>query len=341
MVSTTTVVRSLNAGLRHCLETSDQVILVGEDILDPYGGAFKVTAGLSTSFPDQVLTTPISEAAIVGVCIGAALRGLLPVVEIMFGDFVTLAADQIINHAAKFAGMYNGQVKVPMVIRTPMGGGRGYGATHSQSLEKHFLGIPGLRVVAVSPFHDVGELLVRAILKDPMPVLFIEHKLFYPLKLHLVDDGELRVETLAEADGLYPTVVVSNYPPSGRPDVTVVSYGGMARHVDTVLRRLRREEIWVEAVLVSELSRTAYPEVLERCARSGRVILAEEGTKGFGWTAEIAAQLLEKYGDRSEKLVVRRIQSAKSIVPAERSMEEAMLPSATRLEQEILQEVAL
>lgn len=316
------------------------MILVGEDILDPYGGAFKVTAGLSTEFPDRVLATPISEATIVGVCVGAALRGLLPVAEIMFGDFVTLAADQIINHAAKFAGMYNGQVKVPLVIRTPMGGGRGYGATHSQSLEKHFLGVPGLRVVAVSPFHDVRELLVRSILEDPMPVLFVEHKLLYPMKLQLADDGELRVETLAEPGGLYPTVVVSNHPPSRQPDVTVVTYGGMARHVDTVLRRLRQEEIWVDAVLVSELSRTAYPEVLERCARSGRVVLAEEGTQGFGWTAEIAAQLLEEYGGRSGKLVVRRIQSAESIIPAERSMEEAMLPSAARLEQEILRVIA-
>ena len=123
-------------------------IILGEDVLDPYGGAFKVTRGLSTAFPERVQTTPISEAGIVGVAAGMALRGLRPVVEIMFGDFITLAADQLVNHAAKFRWMYNDQVRVPLVIRTPMGGRRGYGPTHSQTLEKLFLGVPGLKVLA-------------------------------------------------------------------------------------------------------------------------------------------------------------------------------------------------
>jgi pyruvate/2-oxoglutarate/acetoin dehydrogenase E1 component len=113
-----------------------------------------------------------------------ALRGLRPVVEIMFGDFLTLAADQLINHAAKFRWMYNDQVCVPMVIRTPMGGRRGYGPTHSQSLEKHFLGVPGLRVIAPTLFGDPGALLATAILEDDDPVLFIEHKLLYPLTVY-------------------------------------------------------------------------------------------------------------------------------------------------------------
>ncbi len=336
-MNTTSVLKALNTGLRECLKNNERVILIGEDILDPYGGAFKVTAGLSTEFPDRVLTTPISEAAIIGVCIGAALRGFLPVAEIMFGDFITLAADQIINHAAKFAGMYNGKVKVPLVIRTPMGGGRGYGATHSQSLEKHFLGVPGLRVVAISHFHNVRDMLLSAVFDDPMPVLFIEHKLLYPMKMQLVDDEELRVEIITGSDRLYPTVVVSNYPSSRKPDVTVVTYGGISRNVDLVLRRLRQEEIWAEAIIVSELSRTYYPEVLERCMRSGRVVLCEEGTYGFGWTAEIAAQLLEEIGNRGNNLTVKRIQSAESIIPSERTMEEEMLPSALRLEQTIME----
>jgi acetoin:2,6-dichlorophenolindophenol oxidoreductase subunit beta len=115
------------------MASDERVVLIGEDLLDPYGGAFKVTRGLSSAFPDRVLSTPISEAGMVGVATGMAMRGLRPVVEIMFGDFVTLVADQIINHATKFSWMYNDQVKVPLVIRTPMGGRRGYGPTHSQS----------------------------------------------------------------------------------------------------------------------------------------------------------------------------------------------------------------
>src|SRR5512136_2157509 len=143
-----TVLESLNNGLHQAFSMEPNVYLLGEDILDPYGGAFKVTRGLSSRFPDRVLTTPISEAAIIGVASGMALRGLRPVAEIMFGDFLTLCADQLVNHASKFRWMYNDNVHVPMVVRAPMGGRRGYGPTHSQSLEKMFLGVPGMKVVA-------------------------------------------------------------------------------------------------------------------------------------------------------------------------------------------------
>ena len=129
-----TVLETLNASLHDAMTKDERVYIMGEDILDPYGGAFKVTKGLSTSFPERVITTPISEAGIVGVAAGMALRGLRPIVEIMFGDFFTLIADQLINHIAKFRWMYKDQVNVPIVIRAPMGGRRGYGPTHSQSL---------------------------------------------------------------------------------------------------------------------------------------------------------------------------------------------------------------
>ena len=152
------VLDSLNNALRLALAQDERVYLLGEDLLSPYGGAFKVARGLSDEFPGRVLTTPISEAGFTGLAVGMALGGLRPVVEIMFGDFITLAADQLINHAAKFAWMYNGNegepgrllAGAPLVLRTPMGGRRGYGPTHSQTLEKHFLGVPGLRVLAPS-----------------------------------------------------------------------------------------------------------------------------------------------------------------------------------------------
>ena len=171
-----TVLERLNDGLQHVMEIDDRVYLLGEDILDPYGGAFKVTRGLSTRFPERVLTTPISEAAITGIANGMALRGLHPVVEIMFGDFVTLIADQLINHASKFRWMYNDQVRVPLVVRTPMGGRRGYGPTHSQSLEKLFMGVPGLRVLAPNCLSDPASLLESAILQEEGPIVFVEHK---------------------------------------------------------------------------------------------------------------------------------------------------------------------
>ena len=154
------------------------VIVLGEDLHDPYGGAFKVTTGLSTEFPGRVISTPISEAGIVGSAIGLALAGFRPVVEIMFADFVTLAMDQICNHAVKFPGMFDG-VSVPLVIRTPSGGRRGYGPTHSQSPENLMAGVPGLTVLFPSPRHDSGQLLTRATIDWPYPTVFFEHKLLY------------------------------------------------------------------------------------------------------------------------------------------------------------------
>jgi pyruvate/2-oxoglutarate/acetoin dehydrogenase E1 component len=181
--STLNVLSSLNRGLHQAFAQDTGVYLLGEDVLDPYGGAFKVTQGLSSTYPDRVITTPVSEAGIVGIATGMALRGLRPVVEIMFGDFLTLIADQLVNHVAKFRWMYNDKVELPLVVRTPMGGRRGYGPTHSQTLEKMFLGVPGIRVMAASQFGDPGEGLASAILNDNEPLLFIENKLLYLLPL--------------------------------------------------------------------------------------------------------------------------------------------------------------
>src|SRR5512136_3421232 len=199
----TIVLESLNSALHHAMENDERVYVIGEDILDPYGGAFKVTRGLSTKFPGRVLTTPISEAAIAGLAGGMALRGLRPVAELMFGDFVTLIADQLVNHAAKFRWMYNDNVHVPVVVRTPMGGRRGYGPTHSQSLEKMFLGVPGLKVVAPNSLGNPGDLLLAAIADDD-PVLFIEHKLLYTRPLIEAGVGELSDYEYQETGSTYP-----------------------------------------------------------------------------------------------------------------------------------------
>ena len=159
-------------------------LLVGEDLQDAYGGAFKVSKGLSTAFPGQVISTPISEAGIVGAATGMAMRGLKPIVEIMFGDFISLAADQIINHATKFNWMYNHKVSVPMIIRTPVGGRRGYGPTHSQSLENIFMSVPGLEIVAPSICHNPGEMIGNLIKYVDKPTIFIEYKIDYSKQLY-------------------------------------------------------------------------------------------------------------------------------------------------------------
>lgn len=336
-----TVVKSLNLALRRCLEKDKRVIIIGEDILDPYGGAFKVTQGLSTNFPDRLFTTPISEASIVGIGIGAAMRGLLPVVEIMFGDFITLAADQIINHAAKFPGMYNGKVFVPIVIRTPMGGGRAYGPTHSQSLEKIFLGIPGLRVVAISHFHNPGELLEKAILQDKMPVLFIEHKLLYPLELKCYGDDTIKVEQLESHKHFYPIVLLKNYHSDViKPDLTILTYGGISKHLDEVLKQLKDEEIWVDVFLPSEISnRELPPELIESVKRTGRLLLIEESAGGFGWASEMVKKLAENLWSKI-MLEISIIEPPDSIIPSEKTMEYEMLPNSDKIINQIMEVIS-
>ena len=217
--------QSINKALDEKLASDNSVVFLGEDIRDPYGGAFKLTKGLSTKHPNQVINTPMSEYALAGVVAGMAVRGLKPVLEIMFGDFITICADQIINHATKFRWMYNDQVRVPMVIRTPMGGRRGYGPTHSQTIEKLFLGVPGLKVVAPSHFHDVGELLISAI-DDEYPVLFIENKLLYPRKLEQIKDGYVS-DFNAENDKVtFNSLTLSNSD-FEEDMVSIITYGGM------------------------------------------------------------------------------------------------------------------
>lgn len=170
-------VDSINSALRRIMTKDSNVVLLGEDIRDPYGGAFKVTKGLSSDFSDRVINTPISESAIVGIATGMAMAGFIPIVEIMFGDFVTLCADQIINGASKFVELFN--MPIPMVIRIPVGAGRGYGPTHSQSLEGMFMDVPNIDIVCPSIYHDPGKILENRIANIKRPLLFIEPKSAY------------------------------------------------------------------------------------------------------------------------------------------------------------------
>lgn len=329
-----TVLESLNAALHRAMQTDDSVILLGEDILDPYGGAFKVTRGLSTAFPERVWSTPISEAGLVGVAAGLALRGLRPVVEIMFGDFVTLAADQIVNHIAKFRWMYNDQVRVPLVIRAPMGGRRGYGPTHSQTLEKLFLGLPGLKVLAPCDLQvadwQAGGLLLEAIF-DEEPVLFIENKLLYLSKLQKPADlPDFEVKPLNPAGS--PPLFHLEIKGAPAPQLTLVAYGymaGLAR--EAALQLAYEHEIFSEIVIPTQLSPfdgTILP-LTESVARSGRLLTIEEGTYSLGWGAEVLARLVENLGPRLR--VAWRLAAAETPVPASGVLEEVSLPGVAEI----------
>ncbi|MCF2436129.1 alpha-ketoacid dehydrogenase subunit beta [Streptomyces thinghirensis] len=172
------VAENLNSALHHLLGAHPGTYLIGEDVADPYGGAFKVTRGLSDRFPDRVLSSPLSEGGIAGVGAGLALAGNRSVVEMMFSDLAALAFDPLLNFAAKSVSMYGRRVPMSMVVRCPTGGNRGYGPTHSQSLQKHFLGIPSLHLREVSLFHDNQRVLTAMLDREEPGVLF-EDKVLY------------------------------------------------------------------------------------------------------------------------------------------------------------------
>src|SRR3954453_17766987 len=245
--------RAMGDALRSALEDDERVILLGEDIVDPYGGAFKVTRGLSTDFPDRVRSAPIGEGSIAGMSAGLALAGYRPIAEIMFGDFLTLCFDQIVNHISKYEAMYNGKATCPVVIRAPSGGGRGYGPTHSQSLEKHFVGVPHLRVVAGSLWHDPVTLFDDFLSAD-QPVLPIEHKLLYPL--HVATNGGASPAVIGRdgAPGVPPTVSIRLVAREACA-LSVVAYGYQAELTRRVLERLAiEEELFAELLVPAQLS---------------------------------------------------------------------------------------
>jgi pyruvate/2-oxoglutarate/acetoin dehydrogenase E1 component len=337
------VLESLNSALHRALSDNERVYVLGEDLLDPYGGAFKVTHGLSTHFPDRVLTTPISEAGFVGVAAGMALRGLRPVVEIMFGDFVTLIADQLINHITKFRWMYNNQVSVPMVIRTPMGGRRGYGPTHSQSIEKIYLGIPGLRLIAPSALcypdgsGDPGNLLYNAILHNDDPVLFIENKLQYYLPVQSdndLKDLELSITLAGDQKSSLPfyRLAMRGAPP---PTLTIAAYGYMAELARQALEKLAYEhELFAELVIPTQISPFSIDPILQSASQTGMLLTVEEGSFSLGWGAEVLARVAESPSNQSIR--VKRLAAREVPVPASRSLEDEVLPSVDAIVHEAL-----
>jgi len=316
------------------LEQDPSVVFIGEDIESPYGGAFKATKGLSHDFPGRVRNTPISEALIVGLGNGLALAGLRPVCEIMFGDFLTLAADQWINHAAKFRYMYNEQVQVPLILRTPMGGRRGYGPTHSQSIEKHFLGVPGTRVLALNHRSDPGEfydsLFAHRENASVLPTLVIENKLLYAHRV----SGELPAGFVLEHDD--QAIPTTRLRPEAAPDVTIVCYGGMLKEVEeAIVPAFDDHEVVCEVVCPAQLfPLNAWP-IVESVARSRRLLVVEEGVGFAGFGAEVIAQVFQRLPGMP--IHIGRVACADHPIPSCAPLEKETLPGADSVLQAVLE----
>ena len=315
MSAEVTFVDAVRTALAEEMERDGRVILLGEDI-GVYGGAFKATAGLLERFgPERVIDTPVVEEAIVGAAIGAALRGLRPVVEMQFFDFAARAFDMITNFAAK--QRYRTGLAVPIVVRGPSGGGVHAGPFHSQSPEGYYARTPGLAVVAPSTAADARGLL-KAAIRDDDPVLFLEHKLLY----------RRAKEVLPEGDGVVPIGKAAVRRP-GR-DLTIVTYGAMVPLALHGAAELAKHGIEAEVVDLRTLLPLDEETVLESVRKTSRCLVLHEDARTLGIGAEISATIAEKAFEWLDAPIVR-VTAPDTPVPFAPALEAAYLPGLSTL----------
>ncbi|WFE27848.1 alpha-ketoacid dehydrogenase subunit beta [Solwaraspora sp. WMMD791] len=307
-------------GIAQEMDRDERVVLVGEDVAGA-GGVFKTTAGLLDRFgPRRVVDTPISEQAILGAAMGAAMTGLRPVAEIMFSDFFAVCWDIVVNQIAKTRYMTNGQVSLPLVIKSGNGGSLRFGAQHSQSVENWAMAVPGLKVVSPSTPTDVIGLMAAAVRSDD-PVLFFEHKGLYSGRAE-VPDGEI-VDTLGTA----------KIRRSGR-DATVVALGLMVPRALQAADELAGRGIDVEVIDVRSLVPLDVTTILDSVHRTGRLFTVEENPRLLGWGAEIASIAAdEAFWDLDGP--VHRITTPHIPLPSADSLEDLVIPSVASIGQTI------
>ncbi|MFQ6134056.1 MAG: alpha-ketoacid dehydrogenase subunit beta, partial [Armatimonadota bacterium] len=289
----------------------ERVLVFGEDV-GVYGSVYGVTKGLQRQFgEDRVKDTPISESAIAGMACGAALMGMRPVAEIMYCDFLTQASDNIVNQAAKYRYMSGGQFSVPMVIRTPAGGGKGNAAQHSQCLEAWMAHIPGLKVIMPATPRDARGLL-KAAIRDPNPVVFIEHKDLYFTKGEMPTEEEVLPIGAADVK-------------RGGEDVTVVSWSMTLLHSLEAAERLADDGISVEVVDPRTLLPLDIDCILDSVRKTGRLVIAHEAVEFAGLGAEVAAQVGQQlFGEL--KAPIQRVGAKFAPLPFSEPLEDFALP---------------
>jgi pyruvate dehydrogenase E1 component beta subunit len=304
---------ALREALLEEMTKDESVFILGEEVGRHWQGAFKVTRGLAEKFGDErVLDTPISESAIVGTAIGAAITGMRPIAEIMFGDLATLAMDQIVNQAAKLRYMFGGQTAVPMVVRMPFGAGASVAAHHSQSLEAWFMHVPGLLVVEPSTPYDAKGLLKTAIRNDN-PVMFFEHKLLYqfkgvvPEEEYYIPFGEAEVKRRGT-------------------DVTIIATLLMVHKALSASETLAEDGISVEVIDPRTLTPLDTKTIMNSVKKTGRVVIVTEGCKTVGVGAEIAALISEEALDYLDA-PIKRVSEPDTPIPFSPILEEFVIPN--------------
>lgn len=278
------------------LGENKNILFIGEDIRDPYGGAFKATKGLSTKYNEQLLNMPISEASMIGMAVGLSLNGIIPVVEMMFGDFITLGFDQIINHASKYAWIYGNDISTPLIIRVPSGAKRGYGPTHSQSLEKFLIGIPFIKIIALSAIHNPKEIYHQLFNTIDCPTVVIENKKLYAEKSIPFINGRNGIFYVKEYNNFGYSTLHLSIDFSSKPDIYIITYGGMVCDaMDSVEELVIKEEIQADLVIISQLSPIPIEDFKEIIPNDAIVLTVEEGTKSSGIGAELIASFIESH----------------------------------------------
>ncbi|GAB4471347.1 MAG: alpha-ketoacid dehydrogenase subunit beta [Anaerolineae bacterium] len=315
-----TYAEALREGLRQAMETDDRVFLMGEDV-GVYGGAFGVSAGLLEQFgPERVRDTPISEAAIAGACIGAALTGMRPVGEIQFMDFVTLSMEQLVLQAAKVRFMFGGKAAVPMVLRMPGGSGTGAAAQHSESLENWFVHVPGLKVVMPSNAYDAKGLLLASIYDDN-PVIFVEHKLLYKTKGHVPEE-------------MYRIPLSSSKVVRQGKDLTIVAISIMVQRALQAAEELSKEGIEVEIVDPRTLSPLDEAPIIESVKKTGRALVVHEAPITGGYGGEIVARIAASEAFDYLDAPVRRLAGLDIPIPYNRTLEYHTVPQVENIVEE-------
>jgi pyruvate dehydrogenase E1 component beta subunit len=320
------IAEALREALREEMRRDERVILLGEDIgiKGGFGGAFTVTLGLSDEFgSERVIDTPISEAGFTGIAVGAALGGLRPVADVQYGDFLFLCMDQLANHAAKLRYMSGGKLRVPMVMRAPVGATT-RGAQHAQSLESYFMHVPGLKVACPSNPYDAKGLLKTAIRMDD-PVVFFEHKLLYGSKGSRKEAGGLEVfGSVPEEEYLLP-FGQARIARAGR-DVTIVANLLMFHKSILAANKLSQEGIEAEVIDVRTLVPFDWETVFESVSRTGRLVIVHEDTLTGGWGAEVAARVADSCISYLQG-PIRRVTAPDTPVPFAPVMEQFYVPS--------------
>jgi pyruvate dehydrogenase E1 component beta subunit len=323
------IVEALRDGIVEEMARDESIFCIGEDIGVPggFGGAFTVTLGLEEKFRERILDTPISELGFFGAAVGAAMMGMRPIADVQYSDFLFLAMDQIANNAAKLRYMSGGTIKVPVVFRAPVGA-TGRGSQHAQNMERFFIGIPGLKIVAPSNAYDAKGLL-KAALRDDDPVLMFEHKLLYGSKGTRAETGTTDASSEVPGGDYVVPIGTAAVRRAGE-DVTVLAWLLMLHESMAAASIAADAGVSAEVIDVRSLAPIDWTTIGDSIRKTGRVMIVEEGAKTGGVGAELAAGIVERFAS-SLRAPIMRVASADVPAPFAPVLENLYRPDRVRI----------